>query len=126
MLSQTSFDASMGDLVIGIQKTYELILENRSTSKINSSKDVLVEIAQVVQECSQFVIKYSETQNFCAFVTPIFFIAILTFRRVSSREECSLGDSYQSDQLQLGATGAHGRLSRLLSSKYPIRCQTYL
>ena len=113
-------------LVTGIQQAYELILENRSTSKINSSKDVLVEIAQVVQECSQFVIKYSETEIFCALDAPIIFITILSFRRVSSREECSLGDSYQSCQLQLGATDADARVSRSPSSKHPIWCQTYL
>ena len=90
MLSQTSFDASMGDLVTGIQQAYEVILENRSTSKINFSKDVLVQIAQVVQDCSYFVIKYPETENFCALVAPANFVSILSFRRVSPREECSL------------------------------------
>ena len=125
MLSQTSLDASMGDLVIGIQQAYELILENRSTPKINSSKDVLVEIAQVVQECSQFVMKYSETNKFCALVTPVIAIAILSFRRVSPWEECSLGDSYQSRRLQLGATHPDARVSRSPSSKHPVWCQTH-
>ena len=111
MLSQTNFDASIGDLVTGIQQAYELILENRSLSKINSSKDVLVEIAQVLQECSQFVIKYSETKNFCALVMPVISIAISSFRRVLPREECFLGDSDQSRQLQFGATGADARVS---------------
>ena len=67
MLSQTRLDTSIADLVIGIQQAYVLILENRSPSKINSSEDVLVKIAQVIQECSQFVIKYSEIKKFCAF-----------------------------------------------------------
>ena len=66
MLSQTRLDESIADLVIGIQQAFELILQNRSLSKINSSKDVLVKIAQVVQQCSQFVIKYPETKQFCA------------------------------------------------------------
>ena len=126
MLSQTSFDTSIGGLVTGIQQAYELILENRSPSKINSSKDVLVEIAQVVQECSQFVIKYSETKNFCALVMPVTSIAISSFRRVLPREECFLGDNDQSRQLQLGATGADARVSGFPNSKYPIWCQTYL
>ena len=99
MLSQTSFDASVGDLVTSIQQTYELILENRSLSKINSSKDVLVQIAQVVQECSQFVIKYSETKSFCALVICVIFIALSSLCRVLSLEECSLGDSFQCYQL---------------------------
>ena len=99
MLSQSSFDASIGDLVTGIQQAYELILENRSLSKINSSKDVLVQIAQVVQECSQFVLKYSETKSFCALVIRVIFIALSSFCRVLSPEEYSPGDSYQSRQL---------------------------
>ena len=70
MLAQTSFDAAVGDLVIGIQQAYELILENGSQAKINSSKDVLVKIAQALQECSQFIIKYPETKNFCELVVP--------------------------------------------------------
>ena len=99
MLSQTSFDTSIGDLVTGIRQAFELILENRSLSKLNSSKDVLVEIAQVIQECSQFIIKYSETKNFCALVIPVIYIALSSFRRVLSPEKCSLRDSYQNRQL---------------------------
>ena len=126
MLSQTNFDTSIGDLVTGIQQVYELILENRSLSKINSSKDVLVQIAQVVQECSQFIIKYSETKNFCALVMAVISIAISSVHRVSSREECFLGDCDQSHQLYLGTTGADAKFSKSPNSKYPIRCQTYL
>ena len=126
MLSQTSFDTSIGDLVTGIQQAYELILENRSLSKINSSKDVLVEIAQVVQEGSQFVIKYSETETFCALVLPVISIANSSFRRVLPWEECFLGDSDQSRRLQLEATGADAKVSKSPYSKYSIWCQTYL
>ena len=99
MLSQTSFDASIGDLVTGIRQAYELILENRSLSKINSSKDVLVKIAQALQERSQFIIKYSETKIFCALVITVIAIALSSFCRVLSPEERSLGDSYQNHQL---------------------------
>ena len=122
MLSQTSFDTSIGDLVAGVQQAYELILENRSPSKINSAKDVLVEIAQVVQECSQFVMRYSETKNFCALVMPIISIAISSFRRVLPWEEYFFGDSDQSRQIQLGATGADAKVSESPNSKHSIWC----
>ena len=89
MLSQTSFDASIEDLVTGIQQAYQLILENRSLSKINSSKDMLVKIAQVLQECSHFITNYSETKNFCALVIPSISIPLSSFCRVLSPEECS-------------------------------------
>ena len=65
ILSQANLDASITDLVIRIKQIYELILENKSPTKINATKDVLLEIAQVIQECAQFIAKYSETTNFC-------------------------------------------------------------
>ena len=99
MLSQTSFGTSIGDLITVTQQAYELILENRSLSAINSSKDVIVEIVQIIQDCSQFIIKYSETRNFCALIISVIFIALSSFLRVLSPEECSTGDSYQSRQL---------------------------
>ena len=68
MLSQTNLEAPIGDLVTGIQQAYELIMANGSPSKINSSKDLLVEITQVIRNCLQFVMKYSETKHFCALV----------------------------------------------------------
>ena len=42
-------------------------------------KDVLVEIAQVIQECAQFIMKYSETKIFCAPLTPIAFMKLIFF-----------------------------------------------
>ena len=71
MLLPASLDASIGGLITGIERTYEVILENRSSSKINATKDVLVEIAQVIQECAQFITMYSETSTFCAPPTPV-------------------------------------------------------
>ena len=65
ILSQANLDALITDLVVRIKQTYELILENRSPAKINATKDVLLKIAQVIQECAQFIAKYSETTNFC-------------------------------------------------------------
>ena len=72
----------MGNLVAGVHEAYKLILENRSPLKINFSKNVLVAIVQVIQECSQFVIKYPEIQTFCALVMPVISITILSFTRV--------------------------------------------
>ncbi|KAL4072384.1 WD40-repeat-containing domain protein [Scleroderma yunnanense] len=64
ILSQTNLDASIGDLISKIKQIYELILENKVPSKINTTKDVLVQLAQIVQECAHFVANYSETKNF--------------------------------------------------------------
>ena len=65
-------DASIADLVTRIKRTFELILDNMSPSKVNATKDVLVDIAQVIQECAQFIAKYSEIASFCTFITHVF------------------------------------------------------
>ncbi|KIM51342.1 hypothetical protein SCLCIDRAFT_33521 [Scleroderma citrinum Foug A] len=51
-------------IVTTIEQTYELVLENGSSLKINATKNFLVETTQVVQECAQFITKYSETTTF--------------------------------------------------------------
>ena len=47
--------------------------------KINAMKDVLMEIAQVVQECMQFVTKYLETKSFCMPPIPVVLIRLIFF-----------------------------------------------
>ena len=79
MLSQASLDASIGSLVTTIEQTYELVMDNRASSKINATKDVLVEITQVVQECTQFITKYSETKTFCMPPIPVAFMRLIFF-----------------------------------------------
>ena len=64
------------DLVDRIKRTYEVILENKSPGKINAMKDVLVEAAQVIQECAQFIAKYSETKSFCSLINLVYFTLV--------------------------------------------------
>jgi len=45
ILAQANLDASIATLLSRVGQTYELILENKSSSKINATKDVLVQIA---------------------------------------------------------------------------------
>ena len=79
MLSQASLNTSTGGLVTTIERTYELVLENRSSSKINATKNILVETIQVVQECAQFITKYSETTTFCTPPIPVAFMRLIFF-----------------------------------------------
>ena len=79
MQSQPSLDASIGGFVTTIARTYELVVDNSASSKINATKDILVEIAQVVQECVQFVTKYSETKAFCTPPIPVVFMRYIFF-----------------------------------------------
>ena len=79
MLSQASLNPSIWGLVTIIEHTYELVLENRSSLKINVTKDILMEITQVVQECAQFITKYSETKTFCMPPIPAIFMRLIIF-----------------------------------------------
>ena len=67
-----NLDASVAELIPRIKRTYELILENKSPSRINAARDVLVEIAQIIQECAQFIANYSDTRRFCTLFTLVF------------------------------------------------------
>ncbi|KIM56284.1 hypothetical protein SCLCIDRAFT_245909, partial [Scleroderma citrinum Foug A] len=64
ILSQANLDKSIASLLFRVGQTYELILENNSSSTINATKDVLVQIAQIIRECAIFVSEYSETTSF--------------------------------------------------------------
>ncbi|KAL4072551.1 hypothetical protein V8B97DRAFT_312171 [Scleroderma yunnanense] len=64
ILSQANLDASMMDLTSRIKQTYELILDNLSSAKINCTRDVLAQIALLIYECADFVSSYSETKGF--------------------------------------------------------------
>ena len=92
---------------------YELILENATSSKINASEDILAQIAQVVQECAQFIAKYSETKNFCM-LPPLRVLmrVLILFERAPTWQEYFLGDGHQSCQLQLKVGYANARVPR--------------
>ena len=91
------------ELITRIKRIYEVILENNSLLKINAVDYVLVEIAQVMQECAQFIAKYSETASFCASITPIFPKRSSSSHRASARQERIFRDSYQGCTLQFEA-----------------------
>ena len=72
-------DASIEDLLSRIKQTYDLLLENQSPVKINSMHNVLIPIAQVMQECAQFISKYSDTKSFCTSLVDLLFLEGLMF-----------------------------------------------
>ena len=75
VLSQANLDAAIATLLSRVGQTYVLILENKSSSKINIMKDVLVQIAQIIRECAFFISQYSDTKNFCRL--PLFFFLFI-------------------------------------------------
>ena len=90
ILSQANLDTSIVELVDRIKETYQLILENQAPPKINATKDVLVEIAHVIQECAQFIAKYSEIIKFCGLIALRCSLEPHLIDRASARQECFL------------------------------------
>jgi len=65
ILAQANLDVSIATLLCRVGQTYKLILKHMSSSKINVTKDILVQIAQIIQECVIFISQYSATKSFC-------------------------------------------------------------
>jgi len=77
ILSQANLDESIVTLCSRVGQTYKLILDNKSSSKINTMKDILVQIAQIIWECAIFISKYSEPKSFCTL--PRLFLPLQEF-----------------------------------------------
>ena len=118
ILSQATLDASIGDLVTRVRQTYEFLLEDMSPSMVNAMKDILVEISHVMQECAEFIVKCSETANFCTLITPVFLGGPHLHYRASTRQEC--GDSRQGRLLQFKARQVDTGPSRPGTCQHPI------
>lgn len=73
-------DASIVDLMNRIKQTYELIQEYNQPSKFNAMKNVLVDIAQVITECAQFIRKYWETKSFCELIISAYLSSVSSYR----------------------------------------------
>ena len=55
----------MDEVLVKICQIYHFLVANDTLSAINIMKETLAQIAQVVQECAQFIANYSETKKFC-------------------------------------------------------------
>ncbi|KAG6328235.1 hypothetical protein ID866_10854, partial [Astraeus odoratus] len=64
ILDQDSRDESAFALPIKVQEVYEFLLEKDALDRINKRGHILVEIAQVVGNCTEFIAKYAERKNF--------------------------------------------------------------
>ena len=63
---QANLDQSISDLLLKVQNVYEFLLEENMLSNLDTMKDTLARIAQVISNCAQFIKNYSETKSFCA------------------------------------------------------------
>ncbi|KAI6036041.1 hypothetical protein BKA83DRAFT_1011252 [Pisolithus microcarpus] len=64
IISQVNLDMAMSSLLSKISMVYKLLMEEEIVAKLTSMKDTLLQIAQLVRECSQFISNYSETKSF--------------------------------------------------------------
>ncbi|KIM50830.1 hypothetical protein SCLCIDRAFT_33957 [Scleroderma citrinum Foug A] len=64
ILSQMNLDEDMDDLMAKIGQTYHFLMEDGTLAAIDIMKEMLAQIAQVVQQCAQFITSYSETKKF--------------------------------------------------------------
>ncbi|KAG6330329.1 hypothetical protein ID866_8760 [Astraeus odoratus] len=64
ILDQDSCDESVSALLEKVQEVYEFLLEKDTLEYINTKEHILVQIAQVVGNCAEFITKYSERKSF--------------------------------------------------------------
>ncbi|KAG6331926.1 hypothetical protein ID866_7159, partial [Astraeus odoratus] len=67
IVDQDNRDESVSVLLAKVQEVYEFLLEKHTLDYINTKEHVLVQIAQVVGNCAEFVSKYSERKGFVEF-----------------------------------------------------------
>jgi len=65
IIMQAKLDQSISDLLLKVQNVYEFLLEEDTLSNLDTMKDTLARIAQVISNCAQFIKNYSETKSFC-------------------------------------------------------------
>ena len=65
IIMQANLDQSISDLLLKVQNVYEFLLEENTLSNLDTMKDTLARIAQVISNCAQFIKNYSETKSFC-------------------------------------------------------------
>jgi len=65
ILSQVNLDEDINALLAKISQTYYFLMEDETLAAIDIMKEMLAQIAQVAQQCAQFIANYSETKKFC-------------------------------------------------------------
>ena len=65
IISNTDLDEDVNDLLAKISETYHFLIADETIPAFDIMKETLAQIAQVVQECAQFITNYSKTKKFC-------------------------------------------------------------
>jgi len=72
IITQANLDNSISSLLAKVQSVYEFLLEEHTLSSLDTMKDTLGRIAEVISNCAQFIKDYSETKNFCKPIRVVF------------------------------------------------------
>ncbi|KAI6103917.1 hypothetical protein EV401DRAFT_676782 [Pisolithus croceorrhizus] len=68
LINQTKIDGDMLDIFDTVRAVYEFLLEDDTIQNINSMKETLGKIAQVINDAARFIKNYSDTTSFCTLV----------------------------------------------------------
>ncbi|KIM56435.1 hypothetical protein SCLCIDRAFT_29581 [Scleroderma citrinum Foug A] len=63
IIGQANLDYSVSSLLSKVRSVYEFLLEEDTKANLDTMKDTLAHIAQVVSSCAQFIENYSEIKN---------------------------------------------------------------
>ncbi|KAL4081810.1 WD40-repeat-containing domain protein [Scleroderma yunnanense] len=64
VITQTNLDSSMSSLLAKVRSVYEFLLEEDTRTNLETMKDILARIAQVISNSAQFIKNYSEIKSF--------------------------------------------------------------
>ncbi|KAG6332422.1 hypothetical protein ID866_6668 [Astraeus odoratus] len=73
ILDQDSYDESVSALLTKVQEVYEFLQEEDTLQHIQEREQILLQIAQVVSNCAEFISKYSEKKSFAPRFAKQFF-----------------------------------------------------
>ncbi|KAG6333868.1 hypothetical protein ID866_5223 [Astraeus odoratus] len=73
VLDQDSYDESVSALLTKVQQVYEFLQKQDTLKSIKKEGHILVQIAQVVSNCAEFISKYSEKKSFAPRFAKQFF-----------------------------------------------------
>ncbi|KAI6118191.1 hypothetical protein F5141DRAFT_1096803 [Pisolithus sp. B1] len=70
LVNQANLDHDVSDLLDTVRTVYEFLLEDDTIRNIDSMRETLGKIAQVISDAAWFIKDYSETTSFCMSVAP--------------------------------------------------------
>lgn len=71
VITQAKVDAAVSGLLPKLQQVYEFLCEDRTLTKVDTMKETLARIAQVINDCTQFIKSYADIKSYCETFTLV-------------------------------------------------------